>query len=230
MAGRRTSSARIGRILRLAMLIGLVVGAALAAPLVIEALEARSERLAAEPNPIPANDTEQKEIVAALLDTAGWPRDLRRTLVDATLPLCGRDEHPLEGTECPEDRDVASLSLRRPVDNMPLKLRQELVLANRHPRPLADPGVAHVAMVSAVAIDRMFADGVDTGWERFYRAHPASDGFERYSIAVLTADRREAMILQERSCGGLCGSGALIRLERLKDGWRVVAVTGLWVS
>jgi hypothetical protein len=206
---------------------------ALAAPLAWHAWEARQESRAAEPHPLPATDAEQAAIVAAALhEVTRLPPDLRRMVLDTTMPLCDRDsESPLPGTECPADHFVAPVSLAVDVlEDVPRKWRQELVLANRQTRALGDPGVERVDLASADVIDRLFAADVGTGWEGFRRTHPHIDGFNRFSIAVLSPDRRQALIAESHSCGELCGWGGLVLLEKRGDAWQVVSSRVLWLS
>jgi hypothetical protein len=244
MTGGAKGSIRTGRIAWLVLLIGVVLGAVLAAPLAVEAWEARRERLAAEPHPIPADDAEQAAILAALFRTGdlrnpppppdpdkppGPPDTRLPALLDTSMYLCDSEEPPLPGAACAEGRRSSSVPLD-PGGDLPLKLRQELILANQHPRRMMLPRIDGLELASSEEVERVFAQDQRRGWQTIDRMHPRSIGLVEVSVAVLTPDRNQALIVVSLSCGMGCASAGLYELVRVDGVWRTQRTQLLWMA
>lgn len=109
----------------------------------------------------------------------------------------------------------------------PLKLRRELVLANRASVLLSVEGVPETQVVKSEVIRAIFENG---DWDHFYRRFPGTAGFTRVSQPVLSEDRERALLYVSHHCGGLCGSGTVLLLVRSGSTWSVVKRELLWIS
>lgn len=67
-------------------------------------------------------------------------------------------------------------------------------------------------------------------WEDFYKRYPDSSGLIVLSRVGFNPAMNQAMIYIEHSCGGLCGTGHYVLLEKTSDNWRVVQQIMVWVS
>ena len=76
----------------------------------------------------------------------------------------------------------------------------------------------------------IFSRGRD-GWTEFYRRYPRQRSWITLSPVVFNPDSTQALLYREYHCGGLCGSGDLIWLQRRDDTrWRVRKFLNYWVS
>ena len=84
------------------------------------------------------------------------------------------------------------------------------------------PGAVRVE--SPEKIDAAFNDGF---WDEFYKRFNATT---LVSVSLPVIDGNTAIIYRGMTCGGLCGDGSILKLERDGKGWKVVARYSLWVS
>lgn len=110
---------------------------------------------------------------------------------------------------------------------VPLKLRQELQLANRNVASIPDPVLPTVHRVAASVVDALFKTG---GWKEFYERYPGTAGTLQASLPVLTEDRSQALIYVDQSCEGNCGTGFVHLLRRTENGWTQIGRWMLWIS
>jgi hypothetical protein len=112
----------------------------------------------------------------------------------------------------------------------PLKLRQELVLANRVESVMPDPRIPGLRRMDKSAVLAHFERGAVVGWDKFDADYPQAFGKLEVSRAVLSEDGSQALLYFDYGCGDLCGNGMLFLLRRDGDRWVVAGKTGLWVS
>jgi hypothetical protein len=68
-------------------------------------------------------------------------------------------------------------------------------------------------------------------WRTFYRRFPRAVGLVTFSRVGFNAARTQAVVSETRGCGGLCGTGNIVLLDRDPSGrWRVARSAMLWVS
>ena len=67
-------------------------------------------------------------------------------------------------------------------------------------------------------------------WDDFYKRYPDSGGLIVLSRVGFNAAMNQTMVYIQHACGGLCGSGHYVLLEKNADQWRVVKESMVWVS
>lgn len=67
-------------------------------------------------------------------------------------------------------------------------------------------------------------------WERFYKKYPKSFGLMYFSKVGFNDRHDQAFVYVGRSCGGLCGAGKYVLLNKVNGEWVVTDEQGLWVS
>ncbi|HEY9283446.1 MAG TPA: hypothetical protein VIP46_08330 [Pyrinomonadaceae bacterium] len=68
------------------------------------------------------------------------------------------------------------------------------------------------------------------GWEGFFKRHPKSGGWVALSRVGFNREMTQALVYFEHGCGGLCGSGIYLLLEKGEAGWKVAKVLRAWIS
>ncbi len=67
-------------------------------------------------------------------------------------------------------------------------------------------------------------------WDRFYRKYPNSPGLMFFSQVGFNDRHDQAFLYMGRSCGGLCGVGEYVLLNKVNGEWVVSKEQELWVS
>jgi len=67
-------------------------------------------------------------------------------------------------------------------------------------------------------------------WDRFYRKYPNSTGLMFFSKVGFNDRHDQAFLYMGRSCGGLCGVGEYVLLNKVNGEWVVSKEQELWVS
>jgi len=188
-------------------------------------LQSALEHRAQLPDPVNATPEEARAILVAVLakaDFMGIPPPPPRA-GELSLPpkrvLLLRD---MSSTF--RDDDILGVDFDSFIS---LKMRQELLLANKVPRIVQNPNVPGVRYVSSQAIQAIFKTGF---WNEFYRAYPGTAGFSGISIPVLSKDRQQALVYFEQFCDGLCGKGSLHLLVKTSNGWEDIGQQLIWIS
>jgi hypothetical protein len=70
----------------------------------------------------------------------------------------------------------------------------------------------------------------DNFWERFYKKYPNSSGLVYFSKVGFNDRHDQAFVYMGRSCGGLCGAGEYVLLNKVNGEWVVRNEQDLWVS
>lgn len=85
--------------------------------------------------------------------------------------------------------------------------------------------------LSVAELREIFRAGPGEGWVEFARRFPGARRYAAFSPVAYAADGRSALVYYEYHCGGLCGAGHLVFLERQADDrWRVTVALQTWVS
>jgi hypothetical protein len=80
-----------------------------------------------------------------------------------------------------------------------------------------------LVLSSRAEVDDVFEN--KGGWEAL-----GASTIVRFSRIGYSCDGNQALLYRSQSCGGLCGSGDLVILEKKGDKWQVVLTRMLWIS
>jgi hypothetical protein len=68
-------------------------------------------------------------------------------------------------------------------------------------------------------------------WAEFHRRYAPAQGYHTLSRPGFDAPRRHAVVATGTVCGGRCGQGQIVLLERVAGGgWRIIGRERTWVS
>lgn len=233
------------RILILSALMAAIVAIGMSTPKVLKMLNDKEQERITRPSPRLASDLQQIELLQTLLKTYKYegrplpppePGDKPRTernvpivLLDSTISFCA-DESTVAGKTAPCQGDSHAELLLIPEINaqIPLKLRQELVLANEKSVKVTNPKMANVLFESRESVEKLFTSG--GWWNDFYAKFPGTAGTLSVSQAVISQDGTYALIYADNHCDGTCGTGTLHYFKRTDETWKLIASVGLWIS
>ncbi len=102
--------------------------------------------------------------------------------------------------------------------------------ANPHPAPLHRRFQLSLPyeLVDKGEIDAIFEK--NGWWTDYYKKYPDSQGFLTVSRIGLSADGKQAMLYSANDCGGKCGAGTYVVMEKVGGSWRVIKEIVMWVS
>ncbi|NNC28152.1 hypothetical protein [Longimicrobium terrae] len=73
-------------------------------------------------------------------------------------------------------------------------------------------------------------DEIDSRWLGFRARYPGATGVVRFSRVAFADSGNTAIVSVSHGCGGLCGAGGLLRMERRDGVWKVTTATAQWIS
>ena len=177
---------------------------------------------------VPAADLGSSDLAVyrAVLDSMfvgrGDSRITQLVLSDSTRPLKGenliagliKEFSRLPGVDTAAVRDLAIRSRERhSLEGMSrLGLKVPITLVNRQ------------------TLSSLPRDAPDKYWSAFYQRFPGSSGSIELSAIGYSPNKDLAILLVDQGCGSLCGSGYVVALRRVADGWRIAAIQQTWVS
>jgi hypothetical protein len=85
---------------------------------------------------------------------------------------------------------------------------------------------AAVVFMSPHERDEFFSNA--SGWRDFTQKYPNAAGFTIVSAIGFNHSHSEALVYVGNSCGMLCGTGYVLRLEKKKDKWIVAKTAKIW--
>ncbi|HYH82911.1 MAG TPA: hypothetical protein VEX86_24165 [Longimicrobium sp.] len=99
-------------------------------------------------------------------------------------------------------------------------------------------GGAVPSAIPAGAVIRMFplreifggSDDFSARWAEFHRRYAPARGYHTLSRPGFDAPRRRAVVATGTVCGGRCGHGEVVLLERVGTGWRIAGRRRTWIS
>ena len=83
-------------------------------------------------------------------------------------------------------------------------------------------------LVEAKEIEDIFKNG--GWWHDFYKKYPGSQGYMGLSRIGFSPDGNQALFYVTNSCGGKCGSGTYVVMEKSEGQWKLVKEILIWVS
>lgn len=128
------------------------------------------------------------------------------------------------------DPDKEEQEFKQMFPMMAAEVAKDYRVKNRTPVRLKDSfqlSMKHV-LIEKEELDRMFKSRDE--WGEFYKKYPDSGGFIRLSRVGFNSAMNQALVYVEHGCGGLCGTGHYVLLEKNVDGWRVVQSSMAWIS
>jgi len=82
-------------------------------------------------------------------------------------------------------------------------------------------------LASSTQLDSVIRNG---GWPAFYKQFPGSPGILRLSRVGMSADGTQALFYASHTCGGLCGGGWFVVMERRDGHWLIEKEIEMWMS
>jgi len=80
--------------------------------------------------------------------------------------------------------------------------------------------------ISPAERDELFSKA--SGWRDFAQKYPNAAGFTIVSAIGFNHSHNEALVYIGNSCGMLCGTGYVVRLEKKKDKWIAAKTAKIW--
>jgi hypothetical protein len=101
---------------------------------------------------------------------------------------------------------------------------------NTHPAPSRHSFHLSVAyeLVDKTEVDSIFNKG--GWWTDYYRKYPNSQGILSLSRVGFSPDGKQAVFYASNGCGGKCGTGTYVVMERVDSGWKVAKEILIWIS
>ena len=82
-------------------------------------------------------------------------------------------------------------------------------------------------LVARSEVNAIFKSG---GWPAFYKRFPGSPGLIAFSRVGFSSDGMQAVFYASNSCGGLCGGGLYVVMEKRGGQWTIEKKIDTWVS
>jgi hypothetical protein len=82
-------------------------------------------------------------------------------------------------------------------------------------------------LVDSAQLDSIFKSG---DWPAYYKQFPGSQGILALSRVGFSADGTQSLFYVTNRCGGLCGAGFYVVMEKRDGGWAIVKEIETWVS
>jgi hypothetical protein len=89
--------------------------------------------------------------------------------------------------------------------------------------------VVDCVVIDSTQIELIFKNK-DYGWFAFYKQFPHSPGLLTFSRVGFSTDGAQALFYVGGECGGLCGGGYYVVMERHNGRWDIEKEINVWVS
>jgi hypothetical protein len=83
-------------------------------------------------------------------------------------------------------------------------------------------------LVDRTDIDAVFKNG--GWWTDYYKKYLNSQGILSLSRVGFSLDGKQAVFFSSNGCGGKCGTGTYVVMERVGSGWRIAKEILVWIS
>jgi len=84
-------------------------------------------------------------------------------------------------------------------------------------------------LVDSAELDSMFKKG-GGDWLAYYKRYPRASGVVTWSRVGFNADGTQALFYESYRCGGLCGTGRYMVMEKKNGSWVIGTDIVVWVS
>jgi hypothetical protein len=84
-------------------------------------------------------------------------------------------------------------------------------------------------VVDSAQLEAIFRKG-GGNWPAFYKQFPGSTGLLTFSRVGFSADGTQALFYVSGNCGGFCGAGYYVVIERHNEHWMIKKEINVWVS
>jgi hypothetical protein len=183
------------------------------------------------------------QVAVLVAACAALPLETERAVYAAALPVARDPDHPLpaliirERTITLREMSVGTSDLReelrRRLKTAPTSLIDQFLEKVASPRSLTPSVLTRISYPTQIASDselsRVFSgESLAEGWKNFRRNYPNASSLVRFSPVAFEGN--VALVYVEATCGPLCGSGAVVLLERRNGEWHVVQDAQLWIS
>jgi hypothetical protein len=145
-----------------------------------------------------------------------------------------------ETIDCGNDNaDMKVNEMREQMENYALKelgvkyeLTENFHLRNKYCHRLQEKLVSDKKYVFLSKSDEnsIFSGKGIYGWSQFDEKFPRSTGIIGFSNVGFNQDRKQALVYVTRSCGGKCGEGDYVLMEKENNVWKIKNVCNTWVS
>jgi hypothetical protein len=152
-------------------------------------------------------------------------------IVIASKTRSDRDDREIEDDDGkPMSWKQISRYLHREATTLQPEMLTSFRDANTHPAPFRPSFRLPVAyeLVDKTEIDAIFKKG--GWWTDYYKKYPDSQGFLSLSRVGFSTDGKQAVFYSRNGCGGKCGTGTYVVMEKVDSSWKVVKEILIWVS
>lgn len=84
-------------------------------------------------------------------------------------------------------------------------------------------------LVDSTQLEPFFKRG-GGDWPAFYKRFPSSSGIVRFSRIGFSEDGMQALFYLNNHCGGLCGTGMYVVMEKRNGRWAIEREIEMWIS
>ena len=134
-----------------------------------------------------------------------------------------------EGQHIPWEKTADSVRKQDPVLQQTTldafrKVNVQQAMVARFLRPAID-----YEIVSSSQVESIFCKGCGN-WDEYYKRFPNSNGILTFSRVGFSADSMQAFFYLSNRCGGLCGGGRYVVMEKHNGRWAVQNEIEMWIS
>jgi hypothetical protein len=88
----------------------------------------------------------------------------------------------------------------------------------------------NLSFISKRQFEDIFEGDLAGGWQEFYDKFPNSTGFVELTRIGFNERKDKVIVYVENYCGGLCGDGNYLLLEKINSKWKITKRKEIWVS
>jgi hypothetical protein len=112
---------------------------------------------------------------------------------------------------------------------LPQEIINDFVAENAKPHQLTN-SLDIKLKYTLIPKDKIDPNFAGSPTDEFYKQFPDSGGYMAFSRAGINSSGNQALIFMKHVCGGLCGSGHYLLLEKNDQGWVIQKHFRAWVA